>query len=108
MTTSFCSVYAIRAPKYWLVRDEFRDKTYTNRKEIVPRKDLFFHLSHGDYILTLVTILRFFEESLINDKSESDEKTKIFKLHAMRGVINDLLYISDHYTLKPNDKDIEK
>ena len=99
-TSIFCSSYAIHVPKYWLIRDEFRDKTYTNRKKIVPREGLLFHLSQGDYILTLVSILRFFEESLINDLAKSNEENKKKELDIMRGVINDLLYISDNHKLK--------
>ena len=62
----------------------------------------FFHLAQNDYLSTLATVLRFFEET-INDNKTTPEMREL-QLKSIKGVINDLLYLNKHYVVVPKDQ----
>lgn len=70
--------------RFWFVKDE-------------PNPNLMSHIAQGDYALTLVAILRFFEDSVMSE--EMDEKVRRIKLDLLRRTIDDLLYVNENYTL---------
>lgn len=61
-----------------------------------------FHVSAGDYLSTLASILRFFEES-IHDKKITPEMREL-QLKTIKGVMSDLLYLNKNYTIISKDK----
>ncbi len=99
--TSRYRLYKIRFPKYWLVRDESVDMLYSPEIENSPHTSMLFHISAGDYLSTLATILRFFEET-ISDEKTTPEMRKL-QLETMKDLRNDLLYLHRHYAIVPRD-----
>jgi len=94
-------LYTIHFPKFWFVRDDSTDRLYSPAIEQAPHTDMLFHVSAGDYITTLATILRFFEES-IHDGKTTPEMRKL-QLKTIKDVMNDLLYLNKHYKIVPKD-----
>lgn len=94
-------------PKKWFLNDRPDSKNYLSTEEEKSHKDsLLFHVSQGDYLSTLATILRFFEES-IKDKNISEEMREK-QLKTIQIVMSDLLYLNDNFDLvpkRPNIKD---
>lgn len=96
------SLYTINFPRYWLVRDEPADRLYTPEIANTPHQNMLFHVQAGDYIPTLASILRFFEETIQNSKTTPEMRS--LQLVSIRKIINDLLYLNKHYTIVPKDK----
>ena|SRR3989344_8477672 len=96
------SLYTINFPKYWLVRDEPEDRLYTPEIANVPHNSMLFHVKAGDYISTLASIMRFFEETIKDSKTTPEMRS--LQLVSIRKVINDLLYLNKHYTIVPKDE----
>jgi len=94
------SLYKINLPKYWLVRDQPASKPYTPASKN-SHKEMLFHVAAGDYITTLASILRFFEESSKN--IETTKEMRELEFRTIRGVISDLLYLNKDYTIVPKD-----
>ena len=92
--------YTINFPKYWLVRDKPTHEYSTDEKP--AHRSMIFHVSAGDYITTLASIMRFFEES-IYEKNITKEM-RALQLESIRGVISDLLYLNKHYEIVPKDE----
>ena len=80
------SYYPTYSPRFWFVRDE-------------PNKNssLLFQIAEGKYILTLVAILRFFEDSIYSE--DMDEEVRRIKLDILKRAIDDLLYVDENYVL---------
>ncbi len=97
------SLYTVHFPKYWLIRDEPADRLYTPAIDKVPHTSMKFHVSAGDYITTLASILRFFEET-IKDGKTTPEMRKL-QLRSIHDVMGDLLYLNKHYTIVPKEED---
>lgn len=96
-------LYTINFPKYWLVRDESKEKIYSSSQdEISDHKSMLFHVYAGDYITTLATILRFFQETIQDEKTP--EHMRELQLKTIKGVISDLLYLNKTHTIVPKDK----
>jgi len=94
--------YTLNLSRFWLVRDEPKGISYSRGQEAASHKSLLFHISEGDYILTLATVLRFFEDSIKSE--EADEQVRRIKLDLIRGVIDDLFYLDENYMLVPKNK----
>lgn len=94
-------LYRINLPKHWLVRDRPISKPYAPATEKLPHASMLFHVTAGDYITTLATILRFFEES-IYDKKITPEMREL-QLKTIRDVMSDLLYLDKHYVIVAKD-----
>jgi hypothetical protein len=105
-TSVFSSIsyqlYTVHVPKHWLVRDEPVSKYYPSTTEDFPHQNMLFHVSAGDYITTLATILRFFEETIHDKKITPEMRT--LQLETIRNVMNDLLYLDKNYTIIPKEK----
>ena len=97
------SLYTINFPKYWLVRDEPADRLYSSEVVNSPHTSMKFHVSAGDYISTLATILKFFEES-VKDGAKVTPEMRQLQLKTAKDVINDLLYLNKNYKIVPKDK----
>ncbi len=95
-------LYTVYFPKYWLVRDESDDRLYLPEIEKAPHTNMLFHVSAGDYITTLATIMRFFEET-IKDGTITPEMREL-QLKTIRNVVNDLLYLNKHYMIISKEK----
>ena len=96
------SLYTINFPKYWLVRDEPSDWLYSPEIANAPHKNMLFHVQAGDYITTLASILRFFEETIKDSKTTPEMRS--LQLVSIRKVISDLLYLNKYYTIAPKDE----
>lgn len=104
-------LYTFNLPRYWLVRDVPSGRTYLpisdKRCPLVSHGSMMFHVSAGDYLTTLVSILRFFEESLKDDKITPEMRA--LELKTIREVMSDLIYLNKSYTLVPkNEKSDQK
>ncbi len=85
-------------PKNWFLNDRPNSANYLSKEDDrVHRESLLFHVSQGDYLSTLATILRFFEES-IKDKEVSPEMREK-QLKTIEIVMSDLLYLNDNFDL---------
>jgi hypothetical protein len=93
---SYCPSYSY-APKYWLVHDQNASKIYSSQDEQQKHKSMLFHISAGDYMTTLATILRFFEETIHNTKTTPE--MRMLQLKAMKNIREDLLYMDKHYKI---------
>ncbi len=92
--------YAVRPSRYWLVCDKPKDKVYaTHSNEVMPHAGLILHLKENDYITTLATYLRFFEETIVDPKSTPEMRQLQFK--TIKELIADLLYLNEYYTIAP-------
>ena len=100
--SAYYPVYRIHFPKYWFGRDKPSGNIYFPAQKDSNRKELFFHLAQNDYLSTLATVLRFFEET-INDNKTTPEMREL-QLKSIKGVINDLLYLNKHYVVVPKDQ----
>ncbi len=96
------SLYTINFPKHWLVRDEPIDRLYTPEIANAPHKSMMFHVQAGDYISTLASILRFFEETIKDATTKPEMRT--LQLKSIKDVMSDLLYLNKHYTIVPKDE----
>lgn len=107
MTSSISySLYTINLPRYWLMRDEPSDRLYTPEIANAPHASMKFHLKAGDYISTLATILRFFEESIKDGGTTPEMQT--LQLEKIKDLRSDLLYLNKHYKIVPRtEKDNE-
>ncbi|MEI7709097.1 MAG: hypothetical protein WCI76_00075 [bacterium] len=91
-------LYSISSPKFWLVNDRPDSAKYlTAEDNKAHMKSLLFHVSKGDYLSTLSTVLRFFEESIKN-KEITPEMTDL-ELKTIKIAMSDLLYLNDNYDL---------
>ncbi|MFA6586180.1 MAG: hypothetical protein WCS86_03415 [Candidatus Paceibacterota bacterium] len=106
MFTTNYPLYTIHFPKYWLIRDEPIKKAYSSTEEDSHRTELLFHISQNDYLSTLATVLRFFEEAIYKDHLTPEMKE--MELKTIRTVIDDLLYINKNFTIVPQKKEIDK
>ncbi|HEV7702480.1 MAG TPA: hypothetical protein VGO63_03525 [Candidatus Paceibacterota bacterium] len=92
--------------KYWLVNDKPAARIYvpaqTPLEEQSFHKSMLFHIKAGDYITTLATILRFFQES-IHDEKITPEMREL-QLASIGNIIKDLLYLNKHYTIVSKDE----
>ena len=94
ITSAGYQVYAINFPRFFILRDAPReDEEY---------RGLLLHLSQGDYLSTLASIMRFFEET-ISGKEVSPEM-QAAQLKALRSQIKNLLYLNKNYKLVPKDR----
>lgn len=94
--------YKIYFPKHWFVRDEPLDGAYLPTQKDSSHQELLFHVSQNDYLSTLATVLRFFEETISDNKSTPEMRE--LQLKSIRSVMNDLLYLNQHYVIVPKDK----
>lgn len=92
--------YKVIVPKYWLVCEP-KNLIYAPAEEKLPHQSMLFHVLAGDYITTLATILRFFEESIKN--SALTPEMRELQMKTVRDVISDLLYLNKHYTIVPKE-----
>ena len=89
-------------PKYWLVHDEPEADIYSRSRENSPHKKMLFHVSAGDYISTLASILRFFQETIYEQKTTLEMRRLQKKI--IVDLIDDLLYLDKGFTIVPKDK----
>lgn len=95
--------YAVRVPKFWFVRDQPVNNTYSSsQNKNLNHAELLFHVSQNDYFSTLASVLRFYEES-INDKNITPEMRDM-QLKTIKNVISDLLYLNKNYTIALKNK----
>ena len=97
------SLYKIHLPRHWLVHDEPIQKTYLRSQDVSNHTELLFHVSKGDYLSTLATILRFFEEAIYEQKLTPEMRQ--LELNSIKRVINDLLYLDKNFDIVPKNKD---
>ena len=101
--STYQPLYKIHYPISWFHHDRSAEDAYNAvDQEALRRKSLLFHVEHDDYFATLATILRFYEE-LVHDERNTDDMHALH-LATMRSVIDDLLYLSRGYTIKPKEK----
>lgn len=93
-------MYAINFPKYWLLRDEPSNKSYAKASDESART-LLFHLEKGDYLSTVATILKFFEETIGEENKSEEMKSLQFKV--LQNTVKDLLYVEKNYSIVAKD-----
>lgn len=109
MLSSTLSPYTISLSKYWLLHDKPIIRAYTPAQRELEEKSqhqsMLFHVQAGDYISTLTTILRFFEESIADNKITPEMRR--LQVVSIGNVIKDLLYLDKHYSIvrKENKND---
>jgi len=94
-------IYTLHFPRFWTLRDEPARAPYARNEKTNSHESLLFHISQGDYILTLAAVLEFFKDSIKSE--EIDEKVRQVKLDLIGGVIDDLIYLDDHYKIVSKD-----
>lgn len=92
--------YIYKETKEWIINDRPDSRKYLSESDdAAHRASLLFHVERGDYLSTLATVLRFFEES-IHDKDISPEmREKLLKTIGI--VMSDLLYLNDNFDIIP-------
>jgi hypothetical protein len=93
-------LYTINFPKHWLVRDEPVNRLYFPATEKC-NEEMLFHVRSGDYLTTLASILRFFEET-IKDNNITPEMREL-QTKKIRELIDNLICLNKSYTIVPRD-----
>lgn len=89
--------------KFWILNDRPDSRQYLSASDDeAHRASLLFHVAEGDYLSTLSTVLRFFEES-IKDREISEEQRQM-QLKTIEIIMSDLLYLSDNFDIVPKIK----
>lgn len=96
------SSYSIHVSRYLLIKDESDNVYSPELEQASDHKSLLFHLEAGDYTTTLTSILRFFEET-IKDEKVTPEMREL-QLTSIRKVMSDLLYLNKNYKIVPIEK----
>ncbi len=92
-------LYTVSSPRAWFFKDRPESMKYLSAAEDEKhRKSLLFHISRGDYFSTLVSVLRFFEETIQNSKDMPSEMRRI-QLKNIEIMMSDLLYLEKNYDL---------
>lgn len=100
MSEEKSNVYNISISETIFINDKPDSAKYLSKEDDIAHKaELLFHVSKGDYLSTLATILRFFEES-IKDKEVSPEMREKL-LRDIEIIMSDLLYLNDNFDLIP-------
>ena len=94
IASPYYSTYKVLSPRYWLVKDQ--------PKENYSYEEVRFHVAKHDYITTLATVLRFFEEMIADGQSTPEMRVLYFK--KIKELIADLLYLNKYYMIVPKDK----
>jgi hypothetical protein len=103
MNTHTDPIYTVRQLPPWMIHDRPDSKNYLSEQENKAHMEsLLFHVSKGDYLSTLATVLRFFEET-IHDKGTSAEMREK-QLKNIQIVMSDLLYLNDNFDIVPKSK----
>lgn len=80
--------YALKSPKYYLIRDE-------------PRSRVLLRAYVEDTIAALAAAVRLFEETMSDTRSAPHVRDLQFK--TIKELTADLLYLQKYYTIAPKD-----
>lgn len=100
--STYYPLYTVKNSKYWLVRDDAKEK-YSSQEGECNHPSLLFHVQQDDYLSTLATILRFFEESM--DDTNISQDVRDLQLKIIRNIIGEILYLSKYYKIVPKNKE---
>ena len=84
-------IYAPLMPRRWYVREQ--------EEESYERKTLLFHVEHGDYFLTLATILSLLQDQLETALSRHEGPTT-YQLNVPTQLRKDLVYLAEHWRIE--------
>lgn len=107
MEKQFFVLQAIKSTKHFQPQKNINNDSFGDLCDEDSKKTLQFHVKNGDYVRTLITILRFFEEIIMNDASITNEEREN-RIFMMQKVISDLFYLNDNYKIIPKTDDSKK